>query len=127
MEKFKVPDGKITFRVKDAVLVKGDPGASAYEIWLAEGNTGTEAEFLESLKGEPGDDYVLTEADRAEIAEDAAEKAAEEVGETAVKVTPQELADAQKTQALTNLGLSSEVWTFELEDGTTVEKRVVLA
>lgn len=34
---------------------KGDTGASAYEIWLTEGNTGTEDDFLLSLKGEQGD------------------------------------------------------------------------
>ena len=28
-------------------------GMSAYEVWLAEGNTGTEADFLASLKGDP--------------------------------------------------------------------------
>ncbi len=32
----------------------GKDGKSAYEIWLDEGNTGTEADFLASLKGEPG-------------------------------------------------------------------------
>ncbi len=32
----------------------GERGASAYEIWLAQGNTGTEQDFLESLKGEAG-------------------------------------------------------------------------
>ena len=30
---------------------KGDNGKSAYEIWLANGNQGTEQQFLESLKG----------------------------------------------------------------------------
>ena len=30
---------------------KGDPGLSAYEIWLNEGNTGTEEDFLRSLEG----------------------------------------------------------------------------
>lgn len=33
----------------------GADGKSAYEIWLAAGNTGTEEEFLASLKGEKGD------------------------------------------------------------------------
>ena len=59
-------------------------GLSAYEIWLSQGNTGSEADFLESLQGEKGDtgatgatgadgytpqkgvDY-WTEADKAEI------------------------------------------------------------
>lgn len=34
----------------------GDPGKSAYEVWLDEGNVGTEEDFLESLKGENGTD-----------------------------------------------------------------------
>ena len=33
---------------------EGTPGKSAYEIWLEQGNTGTEQEFLDSLKGTPG-------------------------------------------------------------------------
>lgn len=39
--------------------VKGDAGASAYQVWLDAGNTGTEQAFLDSLagpKGEPGAD-----------------------------------------------------------------------
>ena len=38
--------------------VKGDTGAtgkSAYDLWLAHGNSGTETDFLNSLKGEKGD------------------------------------------------------------------------
>ena len=31
---------------------KGDDGKSAYEIWLEQGNTGTEQDFLDSLRGE---------------------------------------------------------------------------
>lgn len=49
----------------------GAEGKSAYEIWLEQGNTGTEQDFLNSLKGK---DYVLTETDKEEIAEMAAEK-----------------------------------------------------
>lgn len=33
---------------------KGDNGKSAYEVWIEAGNTGTNAEFLASLKGETG-------------------------------------------------------------------------
>ena len=36
-----------------AAIIKGDPGKSAYQVWLDEGNTGTEADFLASLKGAP--------------------------------------------------------------------------
>ncbi|MDE6670894.1 MAG: collagen-like protein [Ruminococcus sp.] len=34
---------------------KGDAGLSAYEIWLSIGNSGTEADFIMSLKGDKGD------------------------------------------------------------------------
>jgi hypothetical protein len=33
----------------------GPPGKSAYRVWLAAGNTGTEAEFLAALEGQPGE------------------------------------------------------------------------
>ncbi|HPQ35936.1 MAG TPA: hypothetical protein PK563_15685, partial [Tenuifilaceae bacterium] len=33
----------------------GADGLSAYELWLAEGNEGTEADFLTAMKGEKGD------------------------------------------------------------------------
>ena len=33
----------------------GEDGKSAYQIWLDEGNVGTEEDFLESIKGEKGD------------------------------------------------------------------------
>ena len=35
---------------------------SAYDIWLAAGNSGTEADFLDSLQGEPGDPADISEA-----------------------------------------------------------------
>lgn len=34
----------------------GEAGLSAYQIWLAEGNTGSQSDFLASLVGPPGDD-----------------------------------------------------------------------
>lgn len=36
--------------------IDGQDGLSAYEIWLAQGHTGTESDFLSSLKGEAGTD-----------------------------------------------------------------------
>jgi hypothetical protein len=36
--------------------IDGIPGASAYQLWLDAGNVGTEADFLESLKGAAGSD-----------------------------------------------------------------------
>ena len=34
---------------------KGDEGDSAYQVWLAAGNTGSESEFIASLKGDQGE------------------------------------------------------------------------
>ena len=56
--------------------VVGDDGKSAYDIWLSKGNTGTEQDFLDSLKGKDGatgpagadgKDYILTAEDKQEI------------------------------------------------------------
>lgn len=50
----------------------GVDGKSAYDIWLEQGNTGSEADFIASLKGDKGDkgdSYTLTEEDKAEIVE----------------------------------------------------------
>jgi hypothetical protein len=44
-------------------------GKSAYEIALANGFDGTETEWLESLQGDKGDAYVLTDSDKREIAD----------------------------------------------------------
>lgn len=35
--------------------LKGEAGASAYEIWLSNGNTGSQADFLHAIKGANGD------------------------------------------------------------------------
>lgn len=37
------------------VTASGADGLSAYQIWLAEGNSGTEADFLLSIRGDKGD------------------------------------------------------------------------
>ena len=40
--------------ITDLIGLGGVPGASAYDIWIAEGNEGTEQDFLDSLIGEDG-------------------------------------------------------------------------
>jgi hypothetical protein len=39
----------------DLVGPKGDIGLSAYQAWVGQGNSGTINDFLDSLKGDPGD------------------------------------------------------------------------
>ena len=48
--------------------IKGEDGKSAYQIAVENGFIGTESEWLESLKGDKGDDYTLTNTDKTEIA-----------------------------------------------------------
>ena len=51
--------------------IKGEDGKSAYQIAVENGFVGTEAEWIESLKGvkgDPGNDYVLSSTDKSEIA-----------------------------------------------------------
>lgn len=52
-------DGTITFTFPDGSTfttpnLNGAQGDSAYEVWLSEGNVGTEADFLASLEGAQG-------------------------------------------------------------------------
>ncbi|WP_173021617.1 collagen-like protein, partial [Lewinella sp. W8] len=44
-------DGSVWINVGQ---IKGDNGLSAYQVWLANGNSGTEADFLLSLRGQDG-------------------------------------------------------------------------
>jgi hypothetical protein len=63
--------------LRGTMLPTGRNGLSAYEVAKKNGFTGTEQEWLESLKGPEGpkgDPYVLTQADKNEIAEIVAEK-----------------------------------------------------
>ena len=54
-------------RVK-SFAAEGRPGASAYELALRNGYVGTEAEWLLSLKGEPGDGLpAVTAADNGRL------------------------------------------------------------
>ena len=51
-------DGSVktsTMQVSDGIDGVGTDGKSAYQVWLDLGNTGTEEDFLNSLKGENGD------------------------------------------------------------------------
>ena len=41
------PMGEVVLTPEQITALKGDPGESAYQIWLDQGHTGTEADFLE--------------------------------------------------------------------------------
>jgi hypothetical protein len=41
------------------IKIIGNQGKSAYEIWLELGNFGSEQDFIDSLKGEPGDGITI--------------------------------------------------------------------
>lgn len=65
-------NGTITFTMSDGstVTTTGESviGESAYQVAVDNGFIGTEQEWLASLKGEQGDDYVLTAQDKTDIA-----------------------------------------------------------
>lgn len=44
---------------------RGIPGQSTYELWLEQGNVGSEEDFLLSLKGEKGDIPSITHLEEA--------------------------------------------------------------
>lgn len=48
--RLEVPGSSVGVELRDVLI-----GQSAYQVWLAAGNTGTEADFVASLKGEKGD------------------------------------------------------------------------
>lgn len=41
------------------IKITGNQGKSAYEVWLELGNEGTPQDFIDSLKGEPGDGITI--------------------------------------------------------------------
>ena len=45
------PTGYVDLTEEQTALLKGDDGKSAYEIWLEQGHTGTEADFLAWVQG----------------------------------------------------------------------------
>ena len=46
--------GVMAFGLISFTACEGTPGKSAYDIWIEQGNTGTEQDFLNSLKGNDG-------------------------------------------------------------------------
>lgn len=61
---FDEQTGETTFTIPRGApgldsTVPGPPGPSAYQVWLAEGNTGTEADYIASLEGAPGQDSTV--------------------------------------------------------------------
>ncbi|MFI3292721.1 MAG: hypothetical protein SNG27_04635 [Rikenellaceae bacterium] len=47
---------------------KGDSGDSAYQVAIKNGFEGSETEWLATLKGDKGDEYIITEQDKEDIA-----------------------------------------------------------
>lgn len=74
---------------------KGEDGKSAYEIWLEQGNSGSEQDFLYSLKGEKGDQ-----------------------GDKGDKMTYDDLSEEDKED------LASRVPTPEIPDGSVTEEKL---
>lgn len=84
---------------------RGKDGKSSYQLAVDAGFDGTETQWLESLKGAPGDTAA------ADAAAEAAKKAAQEAqkaAETAVLYTEQQLTDSQQEQARSNINAADK-------------------
>nr|DAH33261.1 MAG TPA: hypothetical protein [Caudoviricetes sp.] len=81
---------------------RGQDGKSAYQLAVDAGFDGTETQWLESLKGAPGD---TTAADAAAEAAKNAAREAQKAAESAVLYTEQHLTDSQQEQARLNIGV----------------------
>lgn len=98
---------------------RGQDGKSAYQLAVDAGFDGTETQWLESLKGAPGDTTAADAAAAAaqKSAEDAqknatdaraAAQAAQKAAETAVLYTEQNLTDSQQEQARYNINAADK-------------------
>lgn len=95
-------------------------GKSAYEIAVYHGFDGTEEEWLASLKGEKGDPYTLTDADKKAIADEIRRENPEfgdlEAALDAIITIQESLIPPTFTVKHTTTG---EITTFELKKGMT--------
>jgi hypothetical protein len=78
------------------VVAQGQDGLSAFEIWLAQGNIGSETDFLASIKGETGEKGV--QGDRGNDGQDGVDGIGVPTG-------------GKEGQVLTINALNSEVWS----------------
>lgn len=85
---------------------RGQDGKSAYQLAVDAGFEGTETQWLESLKGAPGD---TTAADAAAEAARKAAQEAQKAAEAAVLYTEQNLTDSQQEQARYNINAADKV------------------
>lgn len=98
---------------------RGQDGKSAYQLAVDAGFDGTETQWLESLKGAPGDTTAADAAAEAarKAAEDAQKNAtaaqaaaqeAQKAAETAVLYTEQQLTNSQQEQARSNINAADK-------------------
>ncbi len=108
----------------------GTAGDSAYDIWKKEGNTGTEAEFIESLKGEDGNStYVYVKYSPNADGSNMTDSPTDETEYTGISTTASATAPTspsaytwQKTVGKDGVGIdgtSSYLHIKWSEDGTT--------
>ena len=60
--------GTISGTIQGGAIVRGKEGKSAYEVAVQNGFSGTEAEWLASLKGEKGDAFVYADFTSEQLA-----------------------------------------------------------
>lgn len=98
---------------------RGQDGKSAYQLAVDAGFDGTETQWLESLKGAPGDTTAADaaaaaarksaeDAQKNAMAAQAAAQEAQKAAETAVLYTEQHLTDSQQEQARSNISAADK-------------------
>lgn len=95
-------------RLEDGIAsgeFRGQDGKSAYQLAVDAGFDGTEEQWLESLKGAPGD---TTAADAAAEAAKKAAQEAQKAAEAAVLYKEQQLTDSQQEQARSNINAADK-------------------
>lgn len=94
----------------------GADGKSAYQIAVDNGYVGTEEQWLVSLKGAKGDDYILTDTDKSDIADLAKVKVESEI------TIPTKLSELENDESYVT---SSEVYSKPESDITFATKTEV--
>ena len=107
-DEIPVPEGR--------AMYKGEPGASAYELAVANGFEGSEKDWLESLNGKDG----YTPKKGVDYIDGKDGHTPQKGKDYFTEAERTEMVDAVKAQLIT------EQWTFTLMDGSVITKDVIM-
>lgn len=96
----------------------GEDGLSAYQIWLNAGNTGTEADFLKSLKGDVGDSFTYEDFTPQQLEALKGENGNDGVSIISVEQTTNSTEDGG-TNEVTVILSNGDTFAFNVKNGST--------